>query len=78
MGGTYILRDPVALIMYAYGHSLRWLHTTTEFSISSRVYEEDTSVIIASIAFGIMMGMNLCNITDSINLGLLTIYGGLS
>ena len=37
--------------------------------------EKDTSVIVASIAFG--MGMNLHNITDSINLGLLTTYGGL-
>jgi len=37
--------------------------------------EEDTSVIVVSIAFG--MGMNLRNITDSINLGLPTTYGGL-
>ena len=37
--------------------------------------EEDTSVIVASIAFG--MGMNLRNITDSINLGLPTTYAGL-
>ncbi|KIM37165.1 hypothetical protein M413DRAFT_13520 [Hebeloma cylindrosporum] len=37
--------------------------------------EEDTSVIITSIAFG--MGMNLRNITDSINLGIPTTYAGL-
>lgn len=36
---------------------------------------EDTSVIIATIAFG--MGMNLRNISDSINLGLPTTYSGL-
>ncbi|KIM38543.1 hypothetical protein M413DRAFT_75866 [Hebeloma cylindrosporum] len=37
--------------------------------------EVDTSVIMASIAFG--MGMNLRNITDSINLGIPTTYAGL-
>lgn len=36
---------------------------------------EDTSVIVATIAFG--MGMNLRNISDSINLGLPTTYSGL-
>ncbi|KAF9478507.1 hypothetical protein BDN70DRAFT_808755, partial [Pholiota conissans] len=36
---------------------------------------EDTSVIVATIAFG--MGMNLKNITDSINLGLPSTFNGL-
>lgn len=56
--------------MYACGHPSHWLPITTELSISSRVKRTHLSS-----AFG--MGMNLCNIMDSINLGLPTTYAGL-